>query len=136
MPSPRRHWLDDLTDDLFDWITRETDVLVHAFRAGGHSPFAAAISERDKLAFYTRALFLPDGSDNVQGRAETLARLGPEEYARTVAMVREAHGMNNGTGNLPPRARTRGAPPSRPLGVPPLGPPPPPPPRIPGPGMP
>jgi hypothetical protein len=110
MPSPRRHWLDDLTEDLFAWIQTETAVLVHAFRAGGRSPFAAQITESDKLVFYTRALFNPDGSDNVQGRAETLARLGPEEYARTVAMVRSAHGMNAGTAQLPPGVRQRGTP--------------------------
>jgi hypothetical protein len=87
MPRPRHHWLDDLADDLFDWIRTETAVMTRALRSGGRSPFAARVTEDQKLAFYRRALFNPDGSPNEQGRQQTLARIGVEGYATVMRAV-------------------------------------------------
>ena len=87
MPRPQRHYLDDLADDLFEWMQEEIVALTAAFQAGGRSPFAAPVSERDKLAFYTRAFFNKDGSPNEAGRKATLARIGVDEYVRTMKQV-------------------------------------------------
>lgn len=90
MPRPRRHYLDDLADDLFEWIQEEIEALTFAFKAGGRSPFAAPVNEAQKLAFYTRAFFNKDGSPNEAGRKATMARIGldgPEGYVETMRKV-------------------------------------------------
>jgi hypothetical protein len=94
MPRPRRHYLDDLADDLFEWIQEEIEALTLAFQAGGRSPFAAPVSERDKLAFYTRALFNKNGSPNEAGRKATMARVGVDQYVAIMRAVTK--GMQGG----------------------------------------
>ena len=96
MPRPSRHWLDYLADELFDWMQEEIDALVVAFQAGGRSPFAAPVSEKQKLEFYQRAFFNADGSPNEAGRKATMARIGPDEYVRTMKAV-----MQSMQGGLP-----------------------------------
>jgi hypothetical protein len=87
MPRPHRHHLDDLADDLFDWIEAQIEDLTRAFQAGGRSPFAAPVSEAQKLAFYQRALFNKDGSPNEAGRKATMARVGPDGYVAIMRAV-------------------------------------------------
>ena len=101
MPRPRRHYLDDLADDLFDWIEAQIVGLTDAFQAGGRSPFAAPVSEAQKLAFYKRAFFNKDGSPNEAGRKATMARIGidgPTGYVATMKAVVE--GMRTGLPDL------------------------------------
>lgn len=90
MPRAREHWLDDLAEDIFLWIQRESDVLAEALKAGGRSPFAARVSEQDKIAFYRQAFFNKDGSPNERGRAETLARVGVDGYAQIMSTLMDA----------------------------------------------
>ena len=90
MPRPRRHYLDDMADDLFDWMQEEIEALTFAFQSGGRSPFAAPVSEAQKLAFYQRAFFNKDGSPNEAGRKATMARIGidgPNGYVETMKAV-------------------------------------------------
>ncbi len=107
MPRPRRHYLDDMADDLFEWIAEEITALTRAFQAGGRSPFAAPVSEAQKLAFYTRAFFNKDGSPNEAGRKATMARIGidgPEGYVATMRAV-----MKSMQGGLPDVAEREAA---------------------------
>lgn len=90
MPRPRRHYLDDLADELFDWMQEEIEALTFAFQAGGRSPFAAPVSEAQKLAFYTRAFFNKDGSPNEAGRKATMARVGVDEYVKAMKSVMQS----------------------------------------------
>ena len=94
MPRLRSHWLDSLADDLHDWMQTEIDVMTRALREGGRSPFAARVTEADKLRFYQRAFFNPDGSPNQVGRQQTLARIGVEGYVT----VMKALARNQGAG--------------------------------------
>lgn len=87
MPRPRRHYLDDLADDLFEWMQEMIEDLTLAFKSGGRSPFAAPVNEAQKLAFYTRAFFNKDGSPNEAGRKATMQRIGVDEYVRTMKQV-------------------------------------------------
>jgi hypothetical protein len=59
--------------------------------AGGTAPFAAQLTEADKLRYYTRQLFNPDGTPNMQGRAQEMQRLGPEGFALVYKAVLKAH---------------------------------------------
>lgn len=87
MSRPQRHYLDELGDDLFEWIESMVDSMVAAFEVGGKAPFAAPTTEKQKLAYYRSVLFNPDGSPNQQGRADTLARVGVEGFAQIMAAV-------------------------------------------------
>lgn len=78
MPRPARHYLDELSDDLYEWIEDMADAMVLAFRAGGRAPFAAPVTEAQKLAYYRDLLVNKDGSSNQAGVAQTLARVGPD----------------------------------------------------------
>lgn len=103
MPRPRRHYLDDLADDLYDWVEAQIVALTNAFQAGGRSPFAAPVSEADKLAFYKRALFNLDGSPNQAGRSATLARVGVDGYVAIMRAVTQSMqgGLPEEAGEMP-----------------------------------
>jgi len=102
MPRPQRHYLDHMADELYDWMQEEIEALTFAFKAGGRSPFAAPVSERDKLAFYQRAFFNKDGSPNEAGRKATLARIGVDAYVETMKAVVKS--MQGGLPEVPEEA--------------------------------
>lgn len=86
----RSTMLDDVSSDLAYWIDDTATKVALAF-APGRAPFAAQITEAQKLEFYTRALFNPDGSPNQAGRAKEVARLGPEGFSNVYKAVLTAH---------------------------------------------
>lgn len=73
------NFLDDVSDDLANWIDSTANSVALAF-APARAPFSANITEDQKLEFYRSRLFNPDGTPNQQGRQEELARLGPEGF--------------------------------------------------------
>jgi len=73
------NFLDDVSDDLANWIDSTATDVALAF-APARAPFSANITEDQKLEFYRTRLFNPDGTPNVQGRQEELQRLGPEGF--------------------------------------------------------
>lgn len=103
MPRPRRHYLDYLADDLYEWVQAEIEALTDAFQAGGRSPFAAPVSEAQKLAFYQRALFTKTGEPNQAGRAATLARVGVDGYVQIMRAVTQSMqgGLPEEAGEMP-----------------------------------
>lgn len=78
--------LDDVAGDLAQWIDQTAESVALAF-APARSPFSARITEEQKLQFYRSRLFNPDGSPNLQGRSEEVARLGPEGLGRVYKAV-------------------------------------------------
>ena len=69
--------------DLAQWLDDMSSQLAAAFSPQGIAPFAAPISEAQKLAYYSSQLFNQDGTPNEQGRNAELQRLGPIGF-RTV----------------------------------------------------
>lgn len=89
--SPRRStMLEEVANDLALWIDQTATTVALAF-APGRAPFAANLTESQKLDFYTRQLFNPDGSPNTQGRAQQVARLGAEQFAQVYQAVVRAN---------------------------------------------
>lgn len=84
------HPLDVLAEDLADWIEHISDELVAAMLDGDAAPFAAALSEKQKLAYYDLEFFNPDGTPNLQGRADQMRRLGVDGYVKTMQTVIES----------------------------------------------
>jgi len=83
---PRSTMFDDVANDLAIWID-ETASKVALALAPAQSPFAAPLTEQQKLEVYKRLLFNADGSPNAAGRAKELARLGPEGFAHVYKAV-------------------------------------------------
>lgn len=89
--TPRRQtMLDEVSNDLALWIDDTASKIALAF-APGRAPFSAQLTEAQKLEFYTRQLFNPDGSPNQQGRSQQIARLGAEGFGHVYQAVIAAH---------------------------------------------
>jgi hypothetical protein len=82
--------LDLIAADLAAWIDDAAERVALAF-APARSPFSAQVTEQQKLDFYTRRLFNPDGSPNVTGRQAELERLGAEGFGKVYQAVVAAH---------------------------------------------
>jgi len=133
MPA-RVNQLDIVAIDLAQWIEEVSDEAVESLKGGAAAPFAARLTEAQKIAYYTTQLFNPDGTPNPQGRDQQLARLGPRGFRLVYdAVIKANPGLRippppDGTpnpselGGLP-----QGAPmaPMLPPGMPPPGMPPP-----------
>lgn len=91
MARQSQNMLDGVAEELSYWIDDIANQLAEGMSAGGTAPFAAQITEDDKLRYYTKAFFNPDGSPNLQGRAQEMQRLGPENFALTFKDVIKAH---------------------------------------------
>lgn len=104
----RENQLDLLVEDVGEWIESMADELVGSLTEGGATPFAADVSEADKLAYYTAQMFNRDGSPNISGRSQVMLRLGPEGYQQVMQTVL-AHAQR--LQGVKPPAALRGFPP-------------------------
>lgn len=91
MPRRSSNVLDLVAEDLALWVDEVAGQLVEAMSAGGTAPFAAQITEQQKMDYYLSQLFNPDGTPNLQGRAKEMQRLGPENFAMVFKAVIKAH---------------------------------------------
>lgn len=117
-PPQRQTMLEEVANDLALWIDQTATEVALAF-APGRAPFAANLTEAQKLDFYTRQLFNADGSPNTAGRAQQVARLGAEQFAQVYQAVVRANPELK-----PPPVAPITIPPMAPPGLPPIMPPP------------
>jgi hypothetical protein len=89
--GPKRNILDDVASDLAIWLDQTSSQIAAAMAPQGIAPFAASLSETQKLEYYRNALFNPDGTPNLQGRAAQMARLGPEGFTQVYKAVIKAY---------------------------------------------
>ena len=117
---PKQSMLDSVATDLAVWLDQESGRLAAAMAPQGISPFAAPVSEEQKLQYYRDQLFNADGSPNLQGRDQQMQRLGPQGFTQVYKAVLKAYpdlriptppGMAGG-------APTMATPPPPPSGVP------------------
>ena len=83
--------LDLVAEDLAAWIDELANQLADALSLGGSAPFAAQLTEQQKLDYWTAQMFSPDGSPNLAGRAKAMQTLGPEGFATVYKAVLKAH---------------------------------------------
>jgi hypothetical protein len=88
---PRETLLDSVATDLAEWIDRTANEIALAMTPRGVAPFAATLSNQQKLEYFTAQLFNPDGSPNLQGRSTWIGRLGPEGFADVYRIVLAHH---------------------------------------------
>lgn len=86
-----RNPLDRLADELAEWADQVSTQIADSLLGGFAAPGAAQLSEQQKLEYYTRQLFLPDGRPNLEGRVQEMERLGPEGFAEVYAEVIRHH---------------------------------------------
>ena len=117
---PPQNLLDSVATDLAAWLDQTSTQIAAAMAPQGVAPFAAPLSETDKLEYYRNQLFNPDGTPNLQGRAAQMARMGPEQFTQVFRAVLKAYpflklptppGMAAGS-------ETQATPPTAPSGVP------------------
>lgn len=89
MPQPNP--VDILARNLAEWVIAESAQIAEAVKGGLAAPGAANISEKDKLDYYTRQFFNPDGAPNIEGRNKEAARMGTAKFAETFKEVTHAH---------------------------------------------
>lgn len=80
-------------DAVTEWYEKTPDEIVDLILDGASSPFAANMSETDKLAYYNAQFFLPDGSPNQAGRQQELQRLGVPAYLKALSQMQKLHGI-------------------------------------------
>jgi hypothetical protein len=80
MPG-RQNPLDDIANDLALWIDEISTDVALAF-APNTSPFAAQVTEEQKLEYWRSRLFNPDGTPNQQGRDQVLSDRGSDMFAQ------------------------------------------------------
>lgn len=91
-----QHLLDQLSVDVAEWIEATSDDVANALTEGGVAPFAANVDNKEKLAYFSTQVYLPDGSINVEGRNKLMTQYGPDGYSGIMRTV--LHSM----GGLPP----------------------------------
>jgi hypothetical protein len=82
---------DLIAEDLAQWLNDMSTSLAVAFSPQGVAPFAAPISETQKLNYYSSQLFNQDGTPNQQGRDAELQRLGPIGFRTVYRAVIQAY---------------------------------------------
>lgn len=88
---PAANPIDILARNLAEWVLAESKQIADSIKGGINAPGAANLSEQQKLEYFSRQFFNPDGSPNHEGRAKEMARLGPVAFAETYQEVLRAH---------------------------------------------
>jgi len=83
--------IDRVSTDLAIWIDQISTKIALGMSTGGLAPGAAPLSETQKLEYYRDQLFNPDGSPNLQGRAQQVQRLGPQGFTMVYRAVIKAY---------------------------------------------
>jgi len=85
--TARTNPLDRVADNVAQWADDLSTAMAEAIKGGLSAPGAAQLSEQAKFEYYTRQFFEPDGSPNMLGRAQEMARLGPEGFEQVLREI-------------------------------------------------
>jgi len=88
---PNQSMLDDVANDLALWIDQTSTQIALGMMPQGVAPFAAPLSETQKLEYYRDQLFNPDGTPNLAGRNQQVQRLGPQGFTMVYRAVIKAY---------------------------------------------
>jgi len=78
---PKKHLFEQVADELGSWMATTEEALVAGMHDGDKAPFAAPLTERQKLEVYRAMLENPDGTENAAGAQELIATRGATVYA-------------------------------------------------------
>ena len=87
-PDARRGGLESIGDELAEWIEGMSAAIAGSLLdERGRPPFGAPVTGAERLRYYERQFFLPDGRPNLEGRQREAQRLGEAAYQQTLARV-------------------------------------------------
>lgn len=102
MPAPRQHPIDGIADEIMSWLDTEPDWYANELIGEYRAPFAAQISEVDKLAAYRRMFYKQDADGNIQydkpnneGRQALWQRTTPDKYVQIAKAVGPKGGIDH-----------------------------------------
>lgn len=85
-----KHVWEQVSEELAQWIDDTAESLAESLLAGGRAPWSGEGSEKEKLDYYEKQMYLPDGTPNAAGRQAEMARLGPAGFAGVLGAVNKA----------------------------------------------
>ena len=98
------HPFDSVSDEIMHWIDEESKYYVQALVGDYQSPFAAQVSEKEKLVFYKRQVFMqnPDGTPNYDqpnqaGRDKLIDRVGIDGFSTIMKAVTSSTPVTDST---------------------------------------
>lgn len=87
-PDPRPGSLEGIADEIAEWIEGMSAAIAGSMLDDrGRPPFGAPVTGLERLKYYDRQFFLPDGRPNLEGRQREAQRLGEAAYQQTLARV-------------------------------------------------
>jgi len=87
-PEPRQGSLESIGDEIAEWIEGMSAAIAGSMLDDqGRPPFGARVTGKERLRYYERQFFLPDGRPNLEGRQREAQRLGEAAYQQTLARV-------------------------------------------------
>src|SRR5262245_7076199 len=87
-PEPRPGSMESIADELAEWIEGMSAAIAGSMLDDqGRPPFGAPVTGAERLTYYDRQFFLPDGRPNLEGRQREAMRLGEAAYQQTLARV-------------------------------------------------
>ena len=87
-PRPRPGSMESIADDLAEWVEGMSAAIAGSLLDDqGRPPFGAPVTGAERLKYYDRQFFLPDGRPNLEGRQREAQRLGEAAYQQTLARV-------------------------------------------------
>jgi hypothetical protein len=87
-PRPRQGSLESIADELAEWVEgMSASIAGSLLDDQGRPPFGAPVTGAERLRYYDRQFFLPDGRPNLEGRQREAQRLGEAAYQQTLARV-------------------------------------------------
>lgn len=108
-PAPERGDLEDIADELSDWVATTGDSAAELLMHSDRAPFAAQATEQEQGRYYALTLFNPDGSPNAQAWQQTYARTGPYGLVEAVRGAEKWRTANGLPTKLPPPQGQAGA---------------------------
>jgi len=98
-PDPHPDDFESVSDLIAEWVEGMSAAVAGSLMDGqGRPPFGARVTGMEKLRYYERQFFLPDGRPNLEGRQREARRLGEAAYQQTLARV----GVARQRGHLAP----------------------------------
>lgn len=91
----KQHLWDQAADHVVDYIENESQAVVDMIVGDDPVPFSGPATEKQKLAYYRRFFFNPDGSENKQGQSQLMSRVGPQGFVQIWSAVRDGAEQDN-----------------------------------------
>lgn len=92
-PVANPHPADLLSQDVLDYVEEMSDYLARSILGSPLSPATAPMTSAQKLQYFSRQFWMPDGQPNQQGRDALQAKYGARGFQTIVEALAKRHGQ-------------------------------------------